>query len=102
MSSIKQDALVFGAGVVFEKFIQSGDAKPYDIVALLDNNKTGEFLDYPVIKPDAKLLQDTEYDLVILTLWDKPEVIEAVSQQLIAFGVPAEKIKVYSLSLIHI
>lgn len=96
MSSIKQDALIFGAGVVFEKFIQSGDAKPYEIVALLDNNKTGKFLDYSVIKPDEAFLQDTEYDLVILTLWDKPEVIEAVSQQLISFGVPADKIKVYS------
>lgn len=96
MSSIKQDALVFGAGVVFEKFIQSGDAKPYDIVAVLDNNKSGDFLGFDVQKPSDDFLRDTEFDLVILTLWDKPEVIEAVSSQLISMGVDAAKIKVYS------
>lgn len=96
MSSIKEDAIVFGAGVVFEKFIQSGDARPYDIVALLDNHKTEDFLHFQVQKPSLELLASLEYDLVILTLWDKPEVIEAVSSQLIELGIPANKIKVYS------
>ncbi|MCY7294460.1 hypothetical protein [Alteromonas sp. a30] len=96
MSSIKQDALVFGAGVVFEKFVQSGDLKPYEICALLDNHKTGDFLGYQVEKPSKALIQAQEYDLIILTLWDKPEVIEAVSEQLIALGASADKIKVYS------
>ncbi len=96
MSSIKQDALVFGAGIVFEKFIQSGDASPYEISMLLDNNKSGEFLGFPVSQPSAEVLAKAEFDLVILTLWDKPEVIEAVSQQLIFLGISADKIKVYS------
>ena len=96
MGSIKPEVIVFGAGMVFEKFIQSGDAKPYDIVALFDNHKTDAFLGFPVTKPTDKRLASLEYDFVILTLWDKPEVIEAVSSQLIALGVDAEKIKVYS------
>lgn len=96
MGSIKQDALVFGAGVVFEKFIQSGDAKPFELVALLDNNKTGDFLGFDVEKPTQALIQNGHYDVIILTLWDKPEVIEAVSSQLIAMGASPEKIKVYS------
>jgi len=96
MGSIKEDAIVFGAGVVFEKFITSGDAKPYDIVALLDNHKTGDFLNFPVQKPSLDLIVSLEYDLVILALWDKPEVIEAVSSQLIKLGIPSGKIKVYS------
>lgn len=96
MGSIKEDAVVFGAGVVFEKFITSGDAKPYDIVALLDNHKTGAMLDFAVQKPSQQLLAALEYDIIILTLWDKPEVIDSVSQQLISLGATAEKIKVYS------
>lgn len=96
MGSIKQDALVFGAGVVFEKFIASGDAKPFDILALLDNNKTGDFLGFNVTKPTSALIQAANYDVIILALWDKPEVVEAVSQQLIALGALPEKIKVYS------
>lgn len=96
MSTIKQEILVFGAGVVFEKFIESGDATPYDIISVLDNNKSGDFLGFDVKKPSEELISNTEFDLVVLTLWDKPEVIEAVSNQLMAMGVSADKIKVYS------
>lgn len=86
--------LVFGAGVVFEKFIQSGDAKDYDIVTVFDNHKSGEFLGFPVRKPER--LADDSYDLIVLALWDKPEVVEAVTTQLTGLGYDTARIRVYS------
>lgn len=88
-------ALVFGAGVVFEYFVRSNDIASFDIVSVVDNNKAGtRVLDYDVLLPEEGLAK--EFDIVILTLWDKPEVINAVSTQLIGMGVSEGKIKVYS------
>lgn len=90
----KPKIVVFGGGIIGQRFLTSGDANPYDVVAVLDNNKTGEFAGCPVVPPAQ--WQQFEFDYLVLALWDKPGVIDAVTQQLLELGVPPEKLRAYS------
>lgn len=89
-----QKILAFGAGMVFEKFIDSGDAEAYQLMAVMDNVKQGESRRVPIVKPER--LVEYEFDQVVLTLWDEPKVIQSAIQQLKVIGVNSESIKIYS------